>query len=98
MYALCTQVAGQCAWFPPAAELCIAGVCAPQAVQYLPLSIIELLLSRYGGKKKNKRRTLVGGGSVSPSSSFVQIYLIHISERHIAGMEQVTGLKWRVLL
>lgn len=38
------------------------------------------------------------GGSISPSGSFVQIYLIHISERHIAGMEQVTGLKWRVLL
>lgn len=50
-------------------------------------------------QKKNKRRTLKGvGGQRFPASSFVQIYLIHISERHIAGTEQVTGLKWPVLL
>lgn len=48
------------------------------SVQYLPLSIIELLLSSYEKGTRGGR-----GESFFPADLFEQIYLIHIYETHI---------------
>lgn len=65
----------------PAVEFCIAGVGVPQAVQYLPLSIIELLLSCYG--KRNKRGAFLQ-----------QLFCADLTHPYLRGVHLQRYSKW----